>query len=318
MSDKVLVTGAGGCIGAWVLWQLHDAGFVPVGFDLSDNRRRPALLRDDAHEADALLWETGDISDTARVAEVVQTHQPLAIIHLAALQVPFCKADPPGGARVNVLGTVNVLEAARQNGVRRLVYASSIAADAMEEGADGNWLQTLYGAYKVCNEQTARVYWQEYGLASTGIRPSVVYGAARDQGMSAMPTLAMLAACAGLPCEVPFRGEVGFVYAAEAAAAFIQAVAAEREGAKVFNLNGTPQQVEAVMAGIRERIPQAAVHCSGAALPFPADRSDAPLREHIGDYRHYAFDEGLEETLELFSRRLRERRIDAAALLQAA
>ena len=322
MSERVLVTGAGGCIGAWVLRQLAEAGCTPVAFDLSDDRRRPALLLDDARAADELLWETGDISDTQRVLEVVEKHQPAAIIHLAALQVPFCKADPPAGARVNVLGTVNVFEAARKAGVRRLAYASSVAADAMEDDGGGNWLQTLYGAFKVCNEQTARVYWQDCGLASVGIRPSVVYGAGRDQGMSAVPSLAMLAACAGLPCTVPFSGAVGFVYAAEAAAAFVQAVAAEREsavaereGAAVFNLNGTPRTVEEVVADIRARVPAAEVFCTGDALPFPAELPDAPLRAHIGEYRQYTFDEGLDETLDIFNRRLREGRIDAAALL---
>ena len=62
------------------------------------------------------------------------------VIHLAALQVPFCRADPPLGARVNVVGTVNVFEAVARRGdggIAPVVYASSIAAyDALEEGAE--------------------------------------------------------------------------------------------------------------------------------------------------------------------------------------
>ena len=112
-------------------------------------------------DADSLLWETGDIADVERLAEVVGKYRPTAIVHLAALQVPFCKADPVKGARVNVVGTVNVFEVAKRAGIRRVVYASSVAADAMAPG-DG-WLETLYGAYKVCNEQVARVYWREDG-----------------------------------------------------------------------------------------------------------------------------------------------------------
>ena len=309
MDGTVLVTGAGGCIGAWTLWQLADAGVTPVAFDLSEDRARPALLRDNAADADSLLWETGDIADVERLAEVVGKYRPTAIVHLAALQVPFCKANPVKGARVNVVGTVNVFEVAKRAGIRRVVYASSVAADAMAPG-DG-WLETLYGAYKVCNEQVARVYWREDGVASVGIRPSVVYGAARDQGMSALPTVAMLAACAGAPFHVPFCGGVGFVYAAEAAAAFVQAVAEERQGAAVFSLNGERRTVEEVVGMIRQRRPQAHITCGGDALPFPSDRSDAPLRDYIGDYRRYGFAEGLEETLDLFTRRLREGRIEA-------
>ena len=81
----VLVTGAGGCIGAWALALLERAGVPTVAFDLSDDRRRPKLLMPD-ETADALPWETGDIADSDRVMEVVKSHDIRAIIHLAALQ----------------------------------------------------------------------------------------------------------------------------------------------------------------------------------------------------------------------------------------
>ena len=312
--EVILITGAGGCIGAWVVKHLLDAGAKPVAFDLSEDRRRLALLCDNKTDADTVTWETGDIGDYARVAAVVEKHRPSAIIHLAALQVPFCRADPVRGANVNVVGTVNVFEAARQYGIRRITYASSVAASAM--GRESQWLETLYGAYKICNEQTARVYWRDIGVSSVGIRPTVVYGPARDQGMSAKPTLAMLAAAAGLPYVVPFTGMVGFVYAAEAAAAFIQAVGADRNGAEVFDLNGTPHTVEEVVGMILARLPQAQVRCEGAALPFPADMSDAPLRAYIGDYAHFEFADGLAATLDLFSRRLAEGRLHAKQMLE--
>ena len=85
------------------------------------------------------------------------------MVHLAALQVPFCRADPPLGARVNVVGTVNVLEAAARRADRiagPVVYASSVAAyDALEEGETAPAMQgvpsTLYGVYKRANEGTA-------------------------------------------------------------------------------------------------------------------------------------------------------------------
>ena len=88
------------------------------------------------------------------IIESCGEHGVRAIVHLAALQVPFCKADPVAGAQANVVGTVNVLEAAREHGIRRVAYASSIAAHGVD--ASKGWLATLYGAYKHCNEQTAR------------------------------------------------------------------------------------------------------------------------------------------------------------------
>ena len=73
-------------------------------------------------------WITGDIGDTQIVEETVKYNNIRSIIHLAALQIPFCVNDPVGGAKTNVLGTVNVFEAARKCGLKRLAYTSSIAA----------------------------------------------------------------------------------------------------------------------------------------------------------------------------------------------
>jgi nucleoside-diphosphate-sugar epimerase len=303
-----LITGAGGCIGAWIIKQLLDAGEQVAAFDISSDRRRLELLCDDAAEARTVAWEVGNIANADDVLRAVARFEPEAIIHLAALQVPFCKADPVLGAQVNVVGTVNIFEAAKQHNIKRVVYASSVAATAM--GTQTSWLETLYGAYKVCNEQTARVYWSENGVSSVGIRPSVVYGPARDQGMSAKPTQAMLAAVAGKPFVIPFTGTVGFVYAAEAASAFIQAATKERSGAAVFDLNGTPQTVADVVKMLISHYPEADIRCEGEPLPFPADMSDRPLRAYIGDYERIDFVDGMTQTLAMFSRRLGENRID--------
>ena len=90
--------------------------------------------------------------------------------------MPFCRADPPLGARVNVVGTVNVFEAVARRRERiagPVVYASSVAAyDALDEGEDHTAMEgvpsTLYGVYKRANEGTAKVYAAERGAAASG------------------------------------------------------------------------------------------------------------------------------------------------------
>src|SRR5215208_3371313 len=114
----VLITGAGGCIGSWALALLNRAGVKAAAFDLSEDQRRPKLLLSYAELA-KVEWLTGDISDADAVGKAVQASGARAIIHLAALQVPFCKADPIAGAKVNVVGTINVFEAARTLGIKR-------------------------------------------------------------------------------------------------------------------------------------------------------------------------------------------------------
>jgi len=190
-SGPVLVTGAGGCIGSWALALLTRAGVPAVAFDLTDDRRRPRLLMSET-ELSKVIWLTGDISDYDTVLAACEKSGARAIVHLAALQVPFCKADPVLGAKVNVVGTVNVFEAARKLSIHRITYASSIAAHGAMEGH--GTLPTLYGAYKYCNEETAKVYSQDWAVHSVGLRPGVVYGVGRDQGLTSKTTVAILAA----------------------------------------------------------------------------------------------------------------------------
>ena len=141
MGKSVLVTGAAGCIGAWVVKLLHEAGAKPVVFDIVENRQRLYLIMDGA---EGVTWECGDITDYDRLSSVCAQYSVEAIIHLAALQVPFCKSDPVGSTQINVMGSINILEVARQQSISRLSYASSIAAPAM---TSDDALSTLYGAH---------------------------------------------------------------------------------------------------------------------------------------------------------------------------
>jgi nucleoside-diphosphate-sugar epimerase len=299
----VLVTGAGGCIGSWALALLTRAGVPAVAFDLTEDKRRPRLLMSE-DELAQVRWLTGDISDDDIVLRAVKASAATAIVHLAALQVPFCKADPVAGAKVNVVGTVNVFEAARKLGIRRIAYASSIAAHGAMEGH--GTLPTLYGAYKYCNEETAKVYSQDWQLHSVGLRPGVVYGIGRDQGLTSKTTVALLAAAAGRPYDIPFRGPISWLHAGEVASAFLKAVSKDREGAPVFDINGIASTVEQSLELLQQIAPGARITCSGSALPFPMDLSDEPVRRDLGQYGSVPLEEGMRGTLESF-RRLLER-----------
>ncbi|MEX5728755.1 nucleoside-diphosphate-sugar epimerase [Rhodovulum iodosum] len=299
IDGPVLVTGAGGCIGAWTVAILARSGVPLVALDLADDRRRPALVMGN-EAAQGLEWEAGDITDAAWLNDVCDRHGASAIIHLAGLQVPFCKADPAAGARVNVEGTINILETARRHGLRRLAYASSTAVYGMPPG--GPVISTLYGAYKLANEYTAKVYWLDWEVPSIGIRPNVVYGVARDQGMTSGFSAALAHTARGEPFEIAFGGPVSWLYAGEAAAAFIAAIAGDGDGAPVFDLNGTCMSVEDGLAILSELAPGHGVTTTGTPLPVPADLSDGPIRAHLGDYPSMPPADGIRQTLEAFKR----------------
>src|SRR5262245_33682551 len=190
-----LITGAFGCIGAWVIRGLLAGGERPVVFDLGDDPWRVRMIAGpDAPER--LTVVRGDITDKGELERVVRDHGVRRIVHLAAWQVPLCRQDPPRGASINVTGTANVFEVARASAgqVERVVYASSAAVfgapslyppgpikdDAPPRPA------THYGVYKVANEETARIYWEEHRIGSAGFRPLTVYGPGRDFGLTAI------------------------------------------------------------------------------------------------------------------------------------
>jgi nucleoside-diphosphate-sugar epimerase len=293
----VLVTGAGGCIGAWVVSILTRSGVRCLATDVLDNRARPALiLGEDASHA--LDWATCDVTDGTAVRSLVNRH---------GLQVPFCAANPALGARVNVEGTINILEAARRAGIKRTAYASSVAALGLPSG--GPYKATLYGAYKLANEQTARIYWDDWGVPSIGLRPNVVYGVARDQGMSSLNTVAIQAAVLGQAFEIPYTGPYSWLYAGEAAAAFIAAASQDGAGAPVFDLNGRCETIENGLSILRRIENSAEVSASGDQFPFPADLDETPLRAHVPAYPEVSLEDGIGATHRAFKQLAAETRL---------
>jgi len=289
---RFLVTGANGCIGAWVVAQLVDERVPVVALDASDDDHRLRLLLADAELA-AVVRVQVDITDSDALERTIDEHGVNRVIHLAALQVPFCRADPVLGARVNVVGTVNVLEAAARRELGPVVYASSVAAyDALDDRDAAPAMRavpsTLYGVYKRANEGTAHVYAAERGLASVGLRPHTVYGPGRDQGLTSAPTFALLAAAAGRPYRLPFGGAYQLQYAPDVAAAFVGAARAEPAGARLEDIGGPTVHTEQLIAAIEAAAPGARITFDAVQLAFPAHTGDGaapatPLAAGVAD-----------------------------------
>jgi UDP-glucuronate 4-epimerase len=297
--ERWLITGALGCIGAWACAQLVREGQAVVGFDLGTERHRPELIMS-PEELQAINYIRGDITDLESVERALARERITHVIHQAAMLVPLAAADPPRGALVNVVGTVNVFAAAKRHGLAGLAYASSAAVYDRSDGiwvaenADGHPINH-YGVHKQANEGAARVYWSDEGLASVGLRPHIVYGPGRDHGMTAGPTLAMVAATRGEPYEIPFGGRAQFQFAPDAARLFIDAAREARDGATVRNLGGPPEHVEDVIRAIEAALPEAAGKITYRAenlLPLPEDmESSRPVSTPLND--------GVRETIEL-------------------
>jgi UDP-glucuronate 4-epimerase len=298
--ERFLVTGALGCIGAWTCAELAAEGTEVVGFDLGTDDWRLRLATDVE-----IPVVRGDITDPEAVAAALDEHAITHVIHLAALLLPAIKANPPYGTAVNVGGTVNVFDLAKTRGIH-VAYASSaavysqaddtgtpVANDAVGHPA------TFYGVHKQACEGLARIFWHEEQVPSIGIRPFVVYGPGRDFGLTASPSLAMVAAARGEDFRIAFGGRTQLQYAPDTARVFVAAARAANEGARVFHLGGAAVSLAETAAAIEVAAPGVTVTVDEETiLPFPAEFDGVPLEEAIGPIAWTPLADGVRQTID--------------------
>lgn len=309
---RVLITGAQGCIGAWVTKTLVDRGVEVLLYDSTPDPLRLRMVMP-AGQVSKLPFTLGSIEDTAKVKNLVRQEGITHIVHLAAVLMPFCQAQPVQGAMVNVIGTLNVFEAARDAGRPvRVVYASSAAVwgpeDAYGEGKlrDDDPLKpaTHYGVFKQANEGSARIFYQGNGISSIGLRPWTVYGVGRDQGLTADPTLAMQALATRRPYQIRLSGYMDLQLVDDVAGTFVECLLSKVEGAHVFNIEGwvtSMQELVEIMEQIRPEA-KGLITFSGPQVPVAFRVDGSELRARIPGIPRTPLQEGVRKTVEQFER----------------
>ena len=307
---RVLMTGGYGCIGSWVAKRLVDEGREVWIYDLKEDTHRLDLLLDASQKA-SVHFLAGDVADATAVRQAVESVGATHLLHMAGLQVPTCRADPMLGARVNVLGTLAVFEAAvaLKDQVRRVVYASSAAVhgpgDAGTRIGDEVRLspRTHYGAFKVCNELNARVYWLDHGVSSVGLRPWTVYGVGRDFGVTSEPTRAIQEVAAGKSFAISYGGVQDLQYVDDVAATFLKTLRDPFEGAEAYNVRGAVVSIEEFVATFEAVVPEAKgkITHGDKQLPIAPDLDDARLEAQFGPLPRTALADGLRETYRRFA-----------------
>lgn len=319
--ERFLITGALGCVGAWAIKRLLDENVPVWSYDLPGKPHRLRLLMDDAAIA-RVNFIDGDITDQERFEQAVADNKITHILHMAALQVPMVRANPVQGARVNVVGSTIVLETAKRHTdqVQGVCFASSVAVYGPPDRYPAGPIQhdaphlptTLYGVQKMADEWTAKIYWQDYGLRSIGIRPYFIYGPGRDQGMSSTPTKAMASAAAGRPYRISFSGTAVYQHAEDVAAVAIRAARTPVDGAPTFNLGGTVASVDEVIDAIDAAAPEmeGKISAEPVVMPFPEDMDGTPLEAAIGKIAWRPMKEGVAQTIADFKAAIAKGRID--------
>ena len=259
----MLVTGGSGFIGSHVVDKLLERGATPRIFD---------VVPSSPHEhVDTYL---GDVSDPGALAAAMVGCD--AVIHLAAVaDVDQVLLDPPFAEAVNARGTLHVLEAARETGVERLVYASTIwvydgCPDELVDETSRLGLPThLYTATKLAGEMYCSSYGELFGIEHTILRFGIPYGP-RARPAAVVPRF-VRQALAGEPLTIAGRGEQSrrFVYVEDLAEGVVAALDQAAAG-RIYNLVGREDtSVLEIARAVRDLVSDAdIVHTEARAGDF--------------------------------------------------
>ncbi len=303
---KVLVTGGAGFIGSHLMRYLKARGDEPTALDnLSTGRRE--------HLADDMEFIEMDVRDE-RLAGVVATGQYDAIVHLAGQTlVSDSLDDPAADADSNVLGTVRVLEAARQSGVKRVVFSSTAAAygDAPERDLPIKEAHKLapmsfYGLSKVTAERYLELYHQCFGLDYVALRFANVYGERQgDGGEGGVISIFTRLVAAGEEITIFGDGEQtrDFIYAGDIASGVAAALTTAQANV-VYNLSTQTQtslrELVDVLSNVagRQIIPKYGPERPGDI--YKSSLSNARAKRGLGWKPTVSLEEGLRRTYRYF------------------
>ena len=302
---RILVTGGAGFIGSHVADRLVEAGHdVAVVDNLSTGRREFVPPQAQFYQYDI---------NSPEASELIRTFRPEALVHHAAqMNVRFSVADPVADARENILGSLNLLQAAKDAGVAKIIFASTGGAIYGDKApipateTDAPWPDSPYGIAKLAVEHYLRYFKQEHGLTAICLRYANVYGPRQNgQGEAGVVAIFIEKFLAG---QQPLINGDGlqtrdFVYVGDVVAANVRALDYPDSG--TFNI-GTGRETDILTIYLKLQAiagsPLGPVH--GPAKPGEQRRSalDSILAlQKLGWQSTVALEDGLSRTFAAFS-----------------
>ncbi len=311
---RILVTGGAGFIGSHTVDALVAAAAheIAVIDDLSAGKR-------DQLNPGARFYQT-DIRDAAAVGRIVESEKPEVIVHFAAqMDVRRSVADPAFDAQVNLVGFLNLMEAARQHGLRRVIFSSTGGAIYGEQDTfpadEGHPCRPVspYGVAKFSTESYLFFYQAQYGIDYAAMRYANVYGPRQDpHGEAGVVAIFCGRLLADQPVTIFGDGEQtrDYVYVGDVVRANVAAVTASASGpinvgtgieTSVNQLYGTLAAVAQV-----DRPP-----CYAPARPGEQSRSAIAATRagrELGWTPQVTLEEGLRRTYHFFKERVAQQR----------
>ncbi|MEX1183115.1 MAG: NAD-dependent epimerase/dehydratase family protein [Gemmatimonadota bacterium] len=299
-TGRVLVTGVAGFIGSNLAVRLLGEGYEVVGIDdLSQGISEQV--------PDGVEFHRGDIRSPSI--------QPLfdgasAVFHLAAKNcISDCQAEPVEAASVNVVGTVNVFEAARSAGVRRVIYAESSAlyegVTELPSGEDHVAARSIYAITKLAGAGFGAAYTRFHGMNMTALRYFCVYGPRQDYRRSVPPVMSafIIRLLRGEAPTIYGTGERrrDFIYVDDVNDFHMQCLVDARTHGGTFNLgSGTDYSVLEILEQIQSLLGTSAEPVHAPSLPGEAERTlaDTTRARALGWAPRVSLGEGLRRSID--------------------
>lgn len=285
---RVVVFGGGGFIGRSVIRCLRERGEEVVCADIDVP----------AQAGMAVPLNSVDVTEYSAVYDLIDSVTPDRVINLAYILGAGAEDRPETAVRVNCVGMDNVLRAAGELGVGRVVYASSITVygqagshagriteDAVSPAAYTQYPNLFYGATKQLNEYQARLHADNSGMSTAAVRPSIVFGHGRESGLTEWASAFVSDPATGGTGHLPFRSEhaLSMVHRDDVAELFAAVAIADSLQHHAYNTGGHEVTAGELAAAVEAEVP-GSVRLDPSADPslVPTDLSNQRARHEFG------------------------------------
>lgn len=315
---RVLITGGMGVIGAEASRKFVREGHRPV---LYSRHRDKSLISDILDKVDI---ELGSILDRARLGEVIKSRGITHVVHTAAYISALSAKHPAESVEINVMGTVNVLEAARAANVERVVYTSAKGVYGPFRGDYGSPTYKLitedhpkdpkriYNSAKLMGEN-ATLYWGTLGLDVVVLRFATTYGPGKTSRHGNMGVTSQIIEqpASGQPFRIAQGGDEkdDFIYNKDSALGIYLATVAKNLDSRVFNIGtGIGVTLKDVAAILRKHLPNAVIEVGpglnflGSPYPMHGVYDISRAQKELGYQPEYDLERGIADYLESLQR----------------
>src|SRR5271166_4296758 len=287
LNMRVLITGGMGVIGAETSRKFVREGHRPVIFA---RHRDEHLVHDILEKID---FEQGEVLDMPRILQAIKKHQVTHVVHAAAFVGAVSAGNPALSIQVNVMGLVNVLEAARALNVRRVVFTSA---------------KGVYGSAKFMGENVCTYYNDNMGVETVSLRFASTYGPGKTARHGPMAVMSRIVEnpANGVPFKLAQGGDDkdDFIYNKDSALGIYLATVADKVKSRVYNIGtGVGVTLRDFERIIRKHIPNARMEIGGGlnfyGFPYPATGvyDIARAREELGYQPRYDLEKGITDYL---------------------